>query len=61
MADYDCEDGEDEDQNSGNTTWHGEIYLLSGEVSSDSIGTELTPDHEGFMAASEYICNWLGR
>lgn len=55
--DYDCEDGEDE-YRYVNHYWYGEIYLLSGEFTGDSLGTELTPDHEGFMAASEYICNW---
>ena len=55
--DYDCEDCEDEYRYE-NHYWHGEIYLLSGEFTGDSLGTELTPDHEGFMAASEYICNW---
>ena len=55
--DYDCEDGEDEYRYENNY-WYGDIYLLSGEFTGDSLGTELTPDHEGFMAASEYICNW---
>ena len=53
----DCDDGEDEDHSSSNS-WHGNIYLLSGEFTGDSLGTELTPDHEGFMAASDYICSW---
>ena len=52
-----CEDGEDEYHSSSNS-WHGDIYLLSGEFTGDSLGTELTPDHEGFMAVSEYICSW---
>ena len=52
-----CEDGEDEYHSSSNS-WHGNIYLLSGELTGDSLGTELTPDHEGFMAVSEYICSW---
>ena len=56
-GDYDCEDGEDE-YHSHSHHWHGEIYLLSGEFTGDSLGTELTPDHEGFMAAAEHICNW---
>ena len=29
---------------------------MSGEFTGDSLGTELTPDHEGFMAAEIYNC-----
>ena len=52
-----CEDGEDE-YHSSSHHWHGNIYLLSGEFTGDSLGTELTPDHEAFMAAESYYCGW---
>ena len=54
---YDCEDGEDE-YYSGSDYWHGSIYLLSGEFTGDSLGTELTPDHEAFVGAEVYNCYW---
>ena len=56
-GDYDCADGEDEYHNEYNY-WYGNIFLLSGEFTGDSLGTELTPDHEGFMAAEIYNCYW---
>ena len=53
----DCDDGEDEDY-SGSDYWYGSIYLLSGEFTGDSLGTELTPDHEAFMSGEIYNCYW---
>ena len=32
--------------------------MLSGEFTGDSLGTELTPDHEAFMSGEIYNCYW---
>ena len=56
-GEFDCYDGEDEYHNEYNY-WYGNIFLLSGEFTGDSLGTELTPGHEGFMAAEIYNCYW---
>ena len=54
---WNCNDGEDEYHNDYNY-WYGNIYLLSGEFTGDSIGTELTPDHEAFMKSEMGNCGW---
>ena len=54
---WDCYDGEDEYHNDYNY-WYGNIYLLSGDFTGDSLGTELTPDHEAFMKSEMGICGW---
>ena len=53
---WDCEDGEDEDQNSGYTNWYGDVFLMEGEVSSEDIGDELTADQ--IITRSGSFCDW---